>query len=85
MTKQSKRPVGRPETGKTVQFHTVTLPIGLLDKVKELNPGFKLSGFVEGKVGLDICYNPCVAIQLSYYNVSMKTGMKLKLNNRRRK
>ena len=46
MAEQSKRPVGRPETGKTVQFHTITLPIGLLDKVKELNPGFKLSGFV---------------------------------------
>lgn len=46
MTEQTKRPVGRPETGKTVQLHTITLPIGLLNKVKELNPDFKLSGFV---------------------------------------
>jgi hypothetical protein len=46
MTEQPKRKAGRPATGKTVQTRTITLDNGLLEKVKELNPAFKLSPFV---------------------------------------
>ncbi len=46
MTEQAKRKVGRPATGKTVQTRTITLDNGLLEQIKELNPAFKLSPFV---------------------------------------
>ena len=46
MTEQPKRKAGRPKTGVNTHFHTITLDKGLLEQVKQLNPAFKLSTFV---------------------------------------
>lgn len=46
MTEKPKNKVGRPKTGVNTHLHTITLDKGLLEQIKQLNPEFKLSTFV---------------------------------------